>query len=292
MGDLEMTITERARAKINLTLRVLGRRADGYHTLESLIVFADVGDDVRFHSAAPTAVRMHGRFSEAIAGDNLIDTTLSRLAIADPGLTLGSVEVEKLLPIAAGIGGGSADAAAVLRAVRCVNPASAAPWDDIAARLGADVTVCLANRSSFVWGVGERIAPVSGLPLLHAVLVCPMGAAPMGKTRAVFSQLSLPPSGPTVDPAPLPPFADVTELLEYMRSVGNDLNAPALAVMPACAEVEAALTAVTGCLYVALSGAGPTSFGIFADADSARAAASSLQAQHPEWWVAPVVLGE
>lgn len=287
-----MIIAERARAKINLTLRVLGRRADGYHTLESLIVFADVGDEVRLHAGAPVTVRMRGQFAEAISGDNLIDTTLARLAAADAALTLGSVEVEKLLPIAAGIGGGSADAAAVLRAVRRANPTGKVAWDELAARLGADVTVCLANRSSFVWGAGERIAPVANLPILHAVLVCPMGAAPIGKTRAVFSQLSLPPAAPTVDPAPLPKFTDTAQLLEYMRSVGNDLSAPALAVMPVCAEVEAALNAVPDCLYVALSGAGPTSFGIFNDAASAQAAAATLRTLKPEWWVAPVVLGE
>lgn len=287
-----MIISERARAKINLTLRVLGRRADRYHALESLIVFADIGDDMRFHPGGAPAVQMHGRFAEAIAGDNLIDTALARLADADPGLVLGHFEVEKLLPIAAGIGGGSADAAAVLRAVRRANPMNAVAWDELAAQLGADVTVCLANRSSFVWGAGERIRPAQGLPPLHAVLVCPMGAAPMGKTRAVFGQLSLPEAGVAVDPAPLPPFAGADDLIAYMRAVGNDLSAPALAVMPVCAEAEAALKAAPDCLYVALSGAGPTSFGLFADAGRAQAAAAWLQARHPQWWVTAATLGD
>src|SRR5262249_17907931 len=157
----------------NLTLRVLGRRADGYHLLESLIAFADVGDDVRFLPGAPPSVDVSGRYLGTITGRNLVDTTLQRLAEADPRLILGRVEIEKALPIPAGIGGGSADAAAVLRAVRAANPGSTLDWHAMAASLGADVSVCLVDRASLVWGVGERIEPVLGLPRLDAVLVCP-----------------------------------------------------------------------------------------------------------------------
>lgn len=287
-----LTITEHARAKINLTLRVLGRRADGYHTLESLIVFADVGDAVRFSPGDTPSVEMSGIYAGAIAGSNLIDTALERLTAADPALMLGRIEVEKQLPIAAGIGGGSADAAAVLRAVHRANPAGKVNWEEVAAGLGADVTVCLADRTSHVWGAGEKIRPVAGLPPLDAVLVCPFGAAPIGKTRAVFSQLSLPPAEPVKVPAPLPPFPDRDALLAYMRKTGNDLSVPALAVMPVCAKADAALRSFDGCLYVGLSGAGPTSFGIFADGQHAAAAAEALRAHHPEWWVAATTLGD
>ncbi|HWK39807.1 MAG TPA: 4-(cytidine 5'-diphospho)-2-C-methyl-D-erythritol kinase, partial [Hyphomicrobium sp.] len=196
------------------------------------------------------------------------------------------------LPIAAGIGGGSADAAAVLRAVHRANPAGKVNWEEVAAGLGADVTVCLADRTSYVWGAGEKIRPVPGLPPLDAVLVCPFGAAPIGKTRAVFSQLSLPPAGPVKVPAPLPPFPDRGALLAYMRKTGNDLSAPALAVMPVCAQADAALRSFDQCLYVGLSGAGPTSFGIFADGQHAAAAAEALRVRHPEWWVAATTLGD
>jgi len=287
-----LTITEHARAKINLTLRVLGRRADGYHTLESLIVFADVGDAVRFSPGDTPSVEMSGIYAGAIAGSNLIDTALERLTAADPALMLGRIEVDKQLPIAAGIGGGSADAAAVLRAVHRTNPAGKVNWEEVAAGLGADVTVCLADRTSYVWGAGEKIRPVAGLPPLDAVLVCPFGAAPIGKTRAVFSQLSLPPAEPVKEPAPLPPFPDRGALLAYMRKTGNDLSAPALAVMPVCAKADAALRSFDACLYVGLSGAGPTSFGIFADGQHAAAAAEALRARHPEWWVAATTLGD
>ena len=149
------TISERARAKVNLTLRVTGRRSDGYHLLESLITFADVADDVTLTPSAERAVSMTGPYAAAIAGSNLVDTALDRIAAADPATTLGRVEVEKRLPIAAGIGGGSADAAAVLRAVRRANPGVRIDWSVVAASLGADVTVCFADRSSLAWGIGE-----------------------------------------------------------------------------------------------------------------------------------------
>lgn len=285
-------INERARAKINLTLRVLGRRADGYHLLESLIVFADVGDCVRFHPGTEPAVSMSGPYVGAITGRNLIDTTLERLAAADPKLILGRVEIDKALPIAAGIGGGSADAAAVLRAVRRSNPSSTVDWNAIAAALGADVTVCLADRSSLVWGVGENIEPAPHLPRLHAVLVCPLAAAPLEKTRSVFRQLSVPAVEKSARPEPLPAFPDTAALIDCMRRIGNDLSEPARTVMPICADVAAALSALPGCFYVSLSGAGPTTYGIFADAAGAQAAAEQLRAAHPDWWIIPATLGD
>jgi 4-diphosphocytidyl-2-C-methyl-D-erythritol kinase len=285
-------IAERARAKVNLTLRVLGRRADGYHILESLIAFGDLGDEVRFAPGEPAAVEMSGLYAAAIAGSNLAETALERLAAADPLLTLGRVAIDKRLPIAAGIGGGSADAAAVLRAVRRVNPANSVDWERLAASLGADVSVCLADCTALVWGTGEHVEPLRGLPRLSAVLVCPLGAAPFGKTKAVFSQLKVPPADTAEQPAPPPPMASAADLIAYMREVGNDLRAPAHAVMPETAVAEAALAAERTCLYVSLSGAGPTSYGIFADAALASAAAERLRTAHPGWWIAATILGD
>ena len=285
-------ICERARAKINLTLRVLGRRADGYHLLESLIVFAGVGDVVTFEPGVAPAIEMSGPYAAAIAGSNLVDTALAALAAADPILTLGRVSVDKQLPIAAGIGGGSSDAAAVLRAVRRINPANGVDWDRLAAALGADVSVCLADRSSLVWGIGEHVEPVEGLPRLDAVLVCPQSAAPFGKTRSVFGQLAVGEAATASRPQPLAVFADAMALIDYMRGVGNDLRAPAHAVLPDSAGAEAALSAEAACLYVSLSGAGPTSYGIFPDAGSAAAAAERLRARHPHWWIAATTFGD
>ncbi len=285
-------IAERARAKINLTLRVLGRRADGYHLLESLIVFAGVGDEVVFEPGGAPGVTMTGPYATAIVGDNLAETALEALAAADPDLTLGGVSIDKRLPIAAGIGGGSSDAAAVLRVVRRINPTCGVEWNALAAALGADVSVCLANRASFVWGVGEHVAPVDALPRLDAVLVCPQSAAPFGKTKSVFGRLAVGALAEGPPPEPLPGFPDAAALIDYMRSVGNDLRAPAHAVLPDSAAAEAALAAVDGCLYVSLSGAGPTSYGIFPDAAGAAAAAEQLRAQHPGWWIVATTLGD
>jgi 4-diphosphocytidyl-2-C-methyl-D-erythritol kinase len=285
-------IAERARAKINLTLRVLGRRADGYHLLESLIVFAGLGDEVVFEPGGAPAVTMTGPYAAAIAGNNLVDTALRALAAADPDLTLGRVSIDKRLPIAAGIGGGSADAAAVLRAVRRINPACGVDWNALAAALGADVSVCLADRASYVWGVGEHVVPVDGLPRLDAVLVCPQSAAPFGKTRSVFGRLAVGALVEAPRPAPLPAFPDAAALIDYMRGVGNDLRAPANAVLPDSAAAEAALVATPGCLYVSLSGAGPTSYGIFPATAHAAAAAEQLRAEHPGWWVIATTLGD
>jgi 4-diphosphocytidyl-2-C-methyl-D-erythritol kinase len=285
-------ITERARAKINLTLRVLGRRADGYHLLESLIAFAAVGDDVTLDPGAERTVEMSGPYAAAIAGSNLVDTALQSLAVADPKLILGRVSVVKQLPIAAGIGGGSADAAAVLRAVRRTNRANGVDWERLAAALGADVSVCLADRSSRVWGVGEHVEPVQAMPRLDAVLVCPQSAAPFGKTRSVFARLSVLDAGTETPPAPLPPFPDTAALIAYMRGVGNDLREAAHAVLPDSAEAETALGATPDCLYVSLSGAGPTSYGIFPDAARAATAAAHLRAHHPGWWIVTTTLGD
>ena len=285
-------ISERARAKINLTLRVLGRRADGYHLLESLVVFAGVGDAVTFEPGAPAAVEMSGTYASAIAGGNLVDTALAALAAADPLLTLGRVMVDKQLPIAAGIGGGSSDAAAVLRAVRRINPANGVDWERLAAALGADVSVCLADRSSLVWGVGEHVEPVEGLPRLDAVLVCPQSAAPFGKTKSVFGRLAVGEAVTARRPDPLPAFNGARALIDYMRGVGNDLRTPARVVLPDSAAAEAALSAEAECLYVSLSGAGPASFGLFPDAGSAAAAADRLRARHPQWWIVASTLGD
>jgi 4-diphosphocytidyl-2-C-methyl-D-erythritol kinase len=287
-------IEERARAKVNLTLKILGRRADGYHALESLIVFAGIGDTLRFEPGGAPSVAMTGPFAEALSGSNLADTALERLAALGADLTLGRVTIDKHLPITAGIGGGSADAAAVLRAVRRANPerAGSVDWPTLAAGLGADVPVCLADRSALVWGFGERLTPAPGLPPLHAVLVCPSDAAPLGKTRSVFARLSVPSAGAEALPAPLPKFANAAALIDYMRAIGNDLRAPAHAVLPASAEAHAALAALPGCRHAGLSGAGPTSFGIFDEASAAAGAADRRRSLHPRGWIVATTIGD
>ncbi len=160
------SIVECARAKINLTLSVVGRRSDGYHELRSLVVFADIGDTVTLTLGAPPEVSVTGPFSADIAGRNLVAETLTRLAQAEPRFELGAVTIEKNLPVAAGLGGGSADAAAALRAIKRANPAisDTFDWMGFAAGLGSDVPVCFVNQPSLMWGRGEKDLTPGGLP--------------------------------------------------------------------------------------------------------------------------------
>jgi 4-diphosphocytidyl-2-C-methyl-D-erythritol kinase len=288
-------ITEIARAKINLTLKVRGRRPDGYHELESLVVFAtDLGDVVRLVPGEETGCSVRGPFASAIEGDNLIETTLARLAEQAPQLRLGEVTLEKCLPVAAGIGGGSADAAALLRTVRFANGSLSAgvDWAGITASLGADVPVCFLNRPAFVTGVGEALEPVHDLPRLHAVLVNPLTPVPLGKTRKVFARLSMPAAPATAERAKPPgPFPHAPALVAYMAAEGNDLMAAAMEVEPAIVQVHAALSATLDCKFAGLSGAGPTCYGIFATPEEASAARETLRATNPRWWIAATTLG-
>ena len=279
-------IREIARAKINLTLSVIGRRPDGYHEIESLVAFADLGDGVSLEPGSDRRVTTSGPFAAAIDGPNLLEKALALLREIEPGLRLGTVALEKNLPVAAGLGGGSADAAALLRAVRRANPESATrvPWDAVAARLGADVPVCLTGKPALISGIGEKVEPLFyDLPPMAAVLLNPR--LPLS-TAAVYRALAAPPAPPhRPPPAPPGPFAGLDALVDYMRARGNDLEPPATSLLPLIADLKAALTALPGCLLAGLSGSGPTCFGIFADEAAASCAAAMLTAAHPAYWI-------
>jgi 4-diphosphocytidyl-2-C-methyl-D-erythritol kinase len=290
-------IREEARAKVNLTLKVRGRRADGYHDLESLIVFASgAADEVVLYPGEPPGLVASGAFARAVEGPNLIETTLARLNAAAPDLRLGRVELQKRLPVAAGLGGGSADAAALLRAVLRANPGSSGDWSGIAASLGADVPVCLLNRPALVWAVGERMVPVEGLPPIPAVLANALAPVPPDKTARVFRALAAPAAPATREPEPpsladLASLADLRAVVDFMRAQGNDLLGPAQTVLPAIAPALEALRGAPGCLHAALSGAGPTCVGVFASGEQAAEAAQDLKRAQPGWWIVPAVLG-
>lgn len=281
-------IVEIARAKVNLTLEVLGRRPDGYHELASLVGFANVGDEIALDVGQPVGVTVSGPFAPTLAGENLVVVALRRLAEADSRLQLGRVHLAKNLPVAAGIGGGSADAAAVLRAVSRANAAIAADvdWLGIAATLGADVPVCVGSATTWMTGIGEKLEAVNGWPRMRAVLVNPLASAPVDKTAQVFRRLAAKALDGGVAP-PAPPATTVDPLV-FMMARGNTLEAPAMAVMPVAANVKAALLATAHCRYAAVSGGGPTCFGVF---DDAEAAAKAIKQRHPAWWVQAVVLG-
>jgi 4-diphosphocytidyl-2-C-methyl-D-erythritol kinase len=290
-----MQFKERARAKINLTLSVLGRRPDGYHELESLVSFADVADTLTLRTGPDCRITVRGPFAADIEGPNLLERALALLRECDTGLRLGPVELEKNLPVAAGLGGGSADAAALLRAVRRANPerAEQVPWHEVAARLGADVPVCLLGKPALMRGIGDRIEPLgrdNPLPPMAAVLVNPR--VPLS-TAEVFRTLS---AGPT--PADVSGteqglrFSDFASLVDYMRQRGNDLERPATALLPVIAEIEAAIAATPGCRLAALSGSGPTCFGIYATEAEAGRAAQALSAATPGYWIVAARLAD
>ncbi len=284
------TLVEKACAKINLTLRVLGRRADGYHDLESLVVFADLADRLALEPGGDTTLDVTGPYAAASGApsENLVLKAAAALNDGIKGLKGGRFRLDKQLPVAAGIGGGSADAAAALR---CLARANDLSIDDArlmlaALRTGADVPVCMASRPCIMSGIGERLSPPLTLPPLHAVLVNPGVAL---ATRDVFAAYKVMPQTHALSPQAIP--RDLCGLVDFLQAHGNDLTQAAIARAPVVAEVLGALEALPVALLSRMSGSGSTCFALFATADEAHAAASQLSAAHQDWWVAPAVLG-
>ena len=289
---------EKAPAKVNLTLRVLGRRADGYHELESLVAFAGVGDALTFAPGGALTLAVSGPTAQAVGdnADNLVLKAARALAERIAGLTLGSFALSKRLPVAAGLGGGSADAGAALRLLARANGIA---LDDprlmqAAQATGADVPVCLDPKPRLMRGVGDVLSDPLDLPRLFAVLVNPGVAV---STRDVFATLNLasrPTSGGGSSSSPLvlegwggEPTAFVTALAKDR----NDLEAPAIELEPAIAEVLSVLHGLPGCRLARMSGSGATCFGLFPTNAAAAAAARTLRVGYPQWWVRATVLG-
>jgi 4-diphosphocytidyl-2-C-methyl-D-erythritol kinase len=290
---LPVPLLDDAPAKVNLTLRVLGRRADGYHELESLVAFADVADRLALAPGRALALAVRGP-NAAQAGadaDNLVLKAANALAGLIPGLTLGAFALEKKLPVAAGIGGGSTDAAAALRLLARANDlAGDDPRIYAAARAtGADVPVCLDPRTRLMRGIGEKLSAPLKLPPLAAVLVNPGVAV---ATKDVFAGWR-PVAGPTasLDAAALARLADPGQFLLFLQSQANDLETPAVALAPVIAEALAALRALPACAVARMSGSGATCFALMSSAAAAAAAAKTMQGKFPDWWVRACALG-
>lgn len=289
----EERLATRAPAKINLTLNVLGRRADGYHLLESLVAFAGAGDALELVPSGDLGLTMSGPQSAAIADhdNNLVLTAARHLMALKPGLRAGHFHLTKRLPVASGIGGGSSDAAAALRLLARLNKL---PPDDpaiiaAARETGADVPVCLGAKARVMSGIGDVLGPPLALPRLFAVLVNPGFRV---ATADVFAALGLAKgsAAQVFATAPIPAFQDAKSLLHWLGSGRNDLEAPAMATAPVIGEVLAELRAVPGCRLARMSGSGATCFGIFDDCDAAARAARGLGAAHKNGWVKPTVL--
>ncbi|MFM9828923.1 MAG: 4-(cytidine 5'-diphospho)-2-C-methyl-D-erythritol kinase [Sphingomonas sp.] len=268
-------IVERAPAKINLALHVRARRPDGYHELETLFAFLADGDTISLERAAAPSFRLTGPFGSALAAerDNLVQRAVDAFAGAfgDPGPL--AITLDKQLPIASGIGGGSADAAATLRALaRLMGVAVDERLYAIAEGLGADVPACLLGKSAIGLGKGEQLAPLAGLADTPVLLVNP--GVPVS-TGAVFKAW---------DGQDLGPLPTAGTLLDRARNARNDLEPPALALAPEIADVLAALGAAPGVLLSRMSGSGATCFALFSNREAQAMAAATIAAGHPGWW--------
>jgi 4-diphosphocytidyl-2-C-methyl-D-erythritol kinase len=290
-----MTLRDLGRAKINLTLEVLGRRPDGFHELNSLVAFANFGDDVELLPGDRLDLEVQGPFASALAsevagdlaGANLILEAAAAVRAQAPKVRLGRFRLNKILPVAAGLGGGSADAAAALRLIARANSGlvPAAMLAELAPRLGSDVLVCLESRPALLAGRGETTEIVAGFPSCGVVLANPGRAL---ATETVYAALD---AKPLRAPAGrrregLDFNRDFAALLAYALPRGNDLETAAANLVPEIGDVLAALGALQGVSLARLSGSGPTCFALFASEDKAKRAAASLAAGHPAWWIA------
>lgn len=266
-------IEEFAPAKVNLSLRILGRRWDGYHELESLVTFAIFGDRLLLLESGPEAsLVLSGEFSPGLseADDNIVLAAARAFLVAFPGALAGRFLLDKRLPVASGIGGGSSDAAAALRLLARANSVDLdnPKLMEIARALGADVPVCLHPALRMMRGIGHDLGPALPSHEVPALLVNPRRPV---ETRAVFARLGLAP-GEAFERPP--------------GGTENDLAAPAIALEPAIGEILAALSAAGGCWQAGMSGSGATCFGLFACETAMWAAGERLEIDHGGWWTA------
>lgn len=293
-GAATSALVERAPAKVNLFLRVVGRRIDGYHALDSLVMFAGMGDSLRLTPGEGLSLTTSGPFADTTGAvdDNLVLRAARALAALVPGLRAGSFHLTKRLPTAAGLGGGSADAAAALRLLARLNGLAAAhpALAQAALETGSDVPVCLTGSARMMRGRGEEIGPPLALGPLFCVLVNPGVPVP---TAGVFAALKIRPggNGPSHDRPPTPDaFADRAALLSFLAQEPNDLEPPARALAPEIDAALASLAATPACRLARMSGSGATVFALYDTCHTAAQAARTLRAAHPAWWVKSTVL--
>jgi len=285
-------LIDEGRAKVNLTLRVVGRRTDGFHDLESVVAFADCADRLTLTPGPELSLQMSGPLAQACGetSDNLVLKATRLLAERVPGLKSGSFTLDKVLPVAAGIGGGSADAAAALRLLAKLNGLA---LDDerlleVALATGADVPVCLASRACDMTGVGDTLTPLS-LPIMPCVMINPCVPVP---TKDVFKALGLRNGELLVGVTDVfrgtdwpEAGASVEDWVEVLAASTNDLEAPATRIQPVIGEVIAALNATNGAWLARMSGSGATCFAIYENTSEAGRAAEKIRRDHPGWWV-------
>jgi len=285
-------LMEEGRAKVNLTLRVVGRRVDGYHDLESMVAFADCADRLSLTPGSKLDLKTTGPLAQACGetSDNLVFRAAQLLGERVPDLKPGEFTLDKVLPVAAGIGGGSADAAAALRLLAQANGLALddARLIEVARLTGADVPVCLASHACVMTGVGETLLPLA-LPKMPCVMVNPRVAV---ATKDVFQALGLRNGELLVGATDViratawpEDGASLEDWVEVLSSGSNDLEAPATRIQPVIGKVLSALSATNGAWLVRMSGSGATCFAIFENTAEAQRAAQKIQLDHPQWWV-------
>ncbi|MGB6175439.1 MAG: 4-(cytidine 5'-diphospho)-2-C-methyl-D-erythritol kinase [Methylocella sp.] len=284
---LPETLTERAPAKINLTLHVTGRRADGWHTLESLVALSRGGDTLSLADGEPLSLSVEGPGAAASGSveDNLVLRAARHFARRYPGARLGSFHLVKRLPVAAGLGGGSSDAAAALRLLARANGFALDKTGvmEAARATGADVPVCLMGRARMMRGVGDELGPLLALPPLIGLLVNP--GEPVA-TKDVFSLMKIAPGAATGfgGHPELYPGMPADALIAALRKGRNDLESAACLLAPVIGDVLAVLAAAPGCRLARMSGSGATCFALFKDCGSAARANKAIRRAHPSWW--------
>lgn len=286
-------LAELAPAKVNLSLQVLGRRRDGYHELDSLVAFArgESSDRLTLDGDAPDGLAITGRTSMQLeGGPNLVLMALEAARRRWPNLRAGAFQLEKRLPVAAGIGGGSSDAAAAIRLLQRLNPEIAGDfaWAEIAKSIGADVPVCLEPVAGRMSGIGAEVERLASFPPLDAILVNP--GVPLA-TAAVFKALGAPPLEGPPRLSLLPRLATPDDVVEALSTRPNDLQRVAVALCPAVAEVLDVLAWVEGARIVRMSGSGPTCFALVDNAQAAQRGVDRIAAVHPGWWAVATTLG-
>lgn len=296
--------TEFAPAKVNLTLHVTGQREDGYHLLDSLVMFADVGDRLDIFSANTLSLTVEGPMADGVPADTA-NSIMKCAQLFKPQEDGAAFLLTKNLPSSAGIGGGSADAAAAFRGLldhwgpqapetlfdKGLDPEQMTEDEKSAIsaqlkNLGADVPVCLFSQTARMQGIGEKITFYRKLPSIYAVLVNPGIAV---STPAVFKELKSKKNGPM--PTPPEQFGRVQELISWVADRRNDLQRPAVTLFPEIGYVLRALEFSNGCKLSRMSGSGATCFGLYENERFAQAAATRLSQLHPTWWVKSCVLG-
>lgn len=282
-----MAQTRTAKAKINLNLHVIGQGADGYHQLQSLVVFADIGDEIALRPAKTDSFTISGRFAgslDAKAG-NLVTDALNLFRKNWPKAAPKplAISLTKNLPVASGIGGGSADAAATLKLLQtqATQPITDFDLHSLAQKLGADVPVCLNSQPALMEGRGEKLTPIASLPKLHMVLANPLKTVSTPKVFAALAEKQ----NPKLPPIPKN-LNSPRDLITYLKTTRNDLEPPAIKRVPEIHQLSQFLNQQPDCLMSRMSGSGATLFGLFETKQAAEGAARELSRQWPNYWCA------